>query len=100
MIAGVRVAVSKTLSGHHKSLAWDLVRVYDTLMRKYGIEIITWSIDDKDDQFVIIGMMPGDYKPELLAAKAEINEAIAEIGEQVGKDEYEVEEYDGSDDLY
>ena len=99
MICGVRVSVSKSLPGYHKSLAWDLIRVYDTLMRKYGIDQISWSIDDvDDDQFVIIGMMPGDYRPEMLAAKSEISEAIEEIGGQLNRDGYKLEEYDKEDD--
>ena len=91
MIYGVRVAVSKTLSSGHKSLAWDLIEVYDTLLRKYGIDLVSWSIDDKDDHFVIVGMVPGDYRPELVSAKQEIKEAIADIADRVD---------DGGDEIY
>lgn len=90
MINGVRVAVSKTLSSYHKAVAWDLIRVYDTLMRKYGISLITWSIDDKDDHYVIVAKIPGDFAPELGYAKAEIQEAIVDITEQHMADEEEL----------
>ena len=79
MIYGVRVAVSKSIPDQHKSFAWELIEVYDVLLRKHGIDFVTWTVDDRGDHFVIIGMIPGDFGPELSLAKEEIKEAIADV---------------------
>ena len=91
MIYAVKVAVSKRLPGHMKNCAWELVEVYDKLLREHGVPFVDWSILDRGKIFHIVGLVPGDSAVEACAAKDALQTAMREAQEEYRLERGEVE---------
>lgn len=79
MLYGVKIAVSKEEVRECGEALWKIVESYDSLLRRYKINMITWNIIDLGKNFIITAMIPGDYKPELTIAKMALEDGVEKI---------------------